>query len=53
MDPGLQLKILKVANWIHAMFSIPEEGREERELHSRLRVINGLKYEHWNRWLSY
>jgi hypothetical protein len=27
MDPGLQLKILKVASWIHSMFGMSKEGR--------------------------
>lgn len=50
MDAGLQLKMLKVARWLQALFGVRGESRE---LLSRLRVVNGLKYEHLNRWLTY
>ncbi len=50
MDAGLQLKMLKVARWLQALFGIRGESQD---LLSRLRVVNGLKYEHLNRWLTY
>jgi hypothetical protein len=50
MDAGMQLKMLKVGRWVQSMFGV---GGEKTEVLGRLRVVNGLKYEHLNRWLTY
>lgn len=49
LDAGLQLKILKMAEWVQTFFRIQNDIKD---LIGRLRVVNGLKYEHLNRWLS-
>lgn len=49
LDAGLQLKILKMAQWVQAIYRIQTDLNS---LMVRLRVVNGLKYEHFNRWLS-
>ncbi len=49
LDAGLQLKILKIAEWVLSLFHVKGDLKD---LLNRLRVVNGLKYEHLNRWLT-
>ena len=50
MDVGSQLKMLRMAQWSQSIFGV---AGDRKELVGRLRVVNGLKYEHLSRWLSF
>ena len=49
LDAGMQLRVLRLAQWVQ---TVSGEQRDFRELAGRLRVVNGLRYEHLSRWLS-